>query len=150
VVLTVSLIAGFLIHQKARNELYESREQLARGLSENVTQRLSDQLLEVRDELMSWGRFLAGSTARALPGENEQDRFQNWLRGLGDLATSRYDILAVVDKDLKIVAINSTALSVQRARPPLSSWIRRAVREAFGYRAPHFPLADHYANVVPA
>ena len=117
VVLAVSLIAAFFIHQKARDELYASREQLARGLVENVTQHLTDQLSEVRDELTSWARFLDGPAARSLPGATDHERFQTWLRGLGDLATSRYDMIALVDRDLKIVAINDMALSVPLARP---------------------------------
>ena len=117
VVLAVSLIAAFLIHQKAQTELYESREQLARGLADNLTQHLTDQLSEVRDEMSSWARFLAGPAARSLPGATEQDRFQIWLRGLGDLATSRYDMMVLADRDGKIVAINDMALSVPLARP---------------------------------
>ena len=65
VVLAVSLVAAFFVHQKARNELYESREQLARGLADNVAQHLTDQLSEVWDELASWSTFLAGPTAPA-------------------------------------------------------------------------------------
>jgi hypothetical protein len=92
-----------------------------RGLADNITQHLTDQLSELRDELSSWARFLAGLTVQNLPGATEQEQFQNWLRGLGDLATSRYDVLALVDRDRKIVAINEMALSVPLARPLATS-----------------------------
>ncbi|HET9384915.1 MAG TPA: ATP-binding protein [Gemmatimonadales bacterium] len=117
VVFAVSLIAAFYLHQTARNELYDSREQLARGLADNLTQHLVDQLSEVRDELASWARFLVSPAARSLPGASEQDRFQTWLRGLGDLSASRYDIIALVDHNRRITAINDLALSVPLARP---------------------------------
>ena len=117
VVLAVSLVAAYFVHRTARNELYDSREQLARGLADNLTQHLIDQLSEERDELTAWARFLASPIARSLPGVTEQDKFQAWLRGVGDLSTSRYDIIALVDGDRKIVAINDLALSVPPARP---------------------------------
>ena len=133
VVLTVSLVAAFFIHQKAGSELYESREQLARGLAENVTLHLTDQLSEVRDELSSWARFLAGPAARTLPGATEQERFQIWLRGLGDLATSRYDVIAVVDRAGRIVAINDIALCVKLARPlETQPFLTRGIGELVG------------------
>ena len=133
VVLAVSLVAAFFVHQKARSELYESREQLARGLADNVAQHLTDQLSEVWDELASWATFLAGPTARQLQGATEQDRFQIWLQGLGDLARSRYDIIALVDGDRRIAAINEMALSVPLARPlGAESFVGRDVAALLG------------------
>lgn len=116
VVLVVSLVAAFFIHLLARNEITDSREKLARSLAGSLTQHLTDQLSEVRAELLSWARFLSTSRA-SLAGATEQERFQNWIRGLGDLAMSRYDIIALVDRDGKIVAINERTLSDQPARP---------------------------------
>ena len=108
-VLVVSLIAHFFVHHEARDELYQSREQLARGLADNVAQHLSGQLSEVRDELSSWATHLAALSQQGAP---MQATFQNWLRGLGDPARSRYDIITLVDPDNRVVAINEMGLSV--------------------------------------
>lgn len=159
VVLVVSLIAAFLLHRKAEIELYESREQLARSLADNLTLHLTDELTEVRAELASWARFLGGPTFSSLAGGNDQERFQNWVRGLGALATSRYDILAVVDRDRRITAINEMTLSEQSVRPlpvhtyigkeisalvgePDNQWIRRALDDGRPSGLPWRPLAN--------
>ena len=76
VVFAVSLVAAFYLHQTARSELYDSREQLARGLADNLTQHLTNQLSEVRDELTSWARFLAGPTARSLQARPSKTGFR--------------------------------------------------------------------------
>ena len=77
--------------------------------------------------------FLAGPTARQLQGATEQDRFQIWLQGLGDLARSRYDIIALVDGERRITAINEMALSVPLARPlGAESFVGRDVAALLG------------------
>ena len=73
VVLVVSLVAAFFIHQRAQRELYDSREQLARGLADNIALHLTDQLKEVRDELTSWGRYFAATSLREFSGASDQD-----------------------------------------------------------------------------
>lgn len=146
VVLSVSLVAAFFIHQKAGSELYDSREQLARGLADNVTQHLTDQLSEVRDELASWARFLGGPAAQTPPGATAQHRFQIWLRGLGELATSRYDLLTLVDRTGTIVAVNDIALSVKLARPLATrSFLSRGIGELVGEPDDRWlrPTLDH-------
>jgi hypothetical protein len=114
-VVSVSLIANLFVHQIARRELYESREQLARGLADSIAQRLSDQLSEVRDELSSWAPFLAELSRQHGAGA-VQPALQEWLLGLGGSARSRYDLLALVDADGRIMAINEVGLSVPIAR----------------------------------
>lgn len=132
VVVCVSVIANFLLHHMARGELYQSREQLARGLADSIAQHLSDQLSEVRDELSSWAPFLAEQAARHQEHEL-QPVMQQWLHGLGESAKSRYDLLALVAPDGRIVAVNETGLSVGLARNlDVSRVLGRAIDHVVG------------------
>lgn len=116
-VLCVSLIAAYVVHERAREELYQSGAQLARGLASTLGRQLSDELSDIRRELSAWARFFV-PVQRPLdqaPAATQAD-FQNWLRALGQRTTSRYDVLVLVDADGRIVAINETALSDSTGR----------------------------------
>jgi hypothetical protein len=121
VAVLVSIGAYAFVHRLAGQELYNSRQQLAQGLTDSVAKRLSTELSSIRDELDAWSRYHARLLDPGMEPVVRQSVFQDWLEGLGHRDPSRYDLVALVDADGHVVAVNELGLRVMPQRRILTS-----------------------------
>ncbi len=116
-VLLVSLVTNIVLTILARDELYDSRAQLAHAFAEDVARHLSGEVTNVRDQMKSWAAHIGTWPVTTGDGRNLPDEFRTWLRSLGDHATSRFDVLALATPDGTVAAINDTPFGLGASQP---------------------------------
>ena len=115
-VLLVSLVTNLILTIRARAELYDSRAQLAHAFAEDVARHLSEEVTSVRDEMRAWSAHI-GTWNLTGADQNLPNRFREWMRSVGDRATSRFDVLAIATPDGRIAAINDAPFGLGVSQP---------------------------------